>query len=112
MYDAFHSRSNVKRKIQHYLTKLQKLMQIFGFLGPPYWVFGKKNQNFQSYFEHSMILLRIVVRIFPIYKDSLLIIFSTDRTARTLSGICGHNEIGYNYFEKVKCRFKVTLSNF
>lgn len=107
MYDAFHSRSNVQRKIQHYLKKLQKLMQIFRFLGPPYWVFARKNQNFQSYLEHSTILLRIVVRIFPICKDSLLIIFSTDSTEITLSGICGHNEIGYNYFEKVKCRLKV-----
>ena len=46
----------------------------------------------------------MVVQNFPIYKDFLLIFFPTDTTASNFGGLCKHNEIGYNDFEKVKSR--------
>ena len=44
----------------------------------------------------------MVVQNFPIYKDFLLIFFPTDTKASNFGGLCKHNEIGYNDFEKVK----------
>ena len=44
----------------------------------------------------------MVVQNFAIYKDFLLIFFATDTTASNFGGLCKHNVIGYNDFDKVK----------
>lgn len=103
MYYAFPSRSNVKiSTFLQLITTTYKNCQIpgsFPFTGFLQWKFGTIKSGCSN----------MVVQNFPIYKDFLLIFFPTDTTASNFGGLCKHNEIGYNDFEKVKWIFKAEI---